>query len=165
MEYIEARPSIKSGDLLAFSGGDWKSIHGIKVNIVRMFTKSKYSHVGLAWVVGGRVFCLEAVKPKVRIHPLSKLGNFDLLALGANWKPETEEFALASVGVNYSELEAIKAFFLPLEQGNVKQCAAYVREVLIKDGIKLGFFSRPDTVVEAALDRNVSILKIRNTYG
>ncbi|PHX98297.1 MAG: hypothetical protein CK529_13670 [Rhodospirillaceae bacterium] len=63
MIYNAARPSVRSGDLIAQSGGSWLDWHGIKINLVRMFTRSTYSHVGVAWVVGGRVFMLEAVKP------------------------------------------------------------------------------------------------------
>ena len=53
----------------------------IAVCLEGMFTRSTYAHVGLAWVIGGRVFVLEAVKPRLRIYPLSKYANFYLLGL------------------------------------------------------------------------------------
>lgn len=155
MKYADVRPSIRSGDLLAFSHGDWKTWSGIQVNLIRIFTRSTYSHVAVAWVVGGRVFVLEAVKPQLRIFPLSKLGDFYYIPLNTKWDAETEEFALSKIGVDYSELDAIRAFYEPLEDGNVRECAAYVMEVLEKDGIYLGYFARPDTVVQAALNRGV----------
>lgn len=150
MKYADARPLIKSGDLLAFSHGDWKSWDGIKVNLVRIFTLSTYSHVALAWVVGGRVFALEAVKPKLRIFPLSKLGDFYHIPLNVDWDDVTEEFALSKIGVDYSELAAMRAFFVPLEDGNVQECAAYVMEVVEKSGVSLGHLARPDTVIFTA---------------
>lgn len=147
MKYSEARPAIRSGDLIAQSHGDWLTWRGIKTNMVRIFTKSTYSHVGIAWVQGGRVFLLEAVKPELRIYPLSKAGDFYLLPMGAAWAPQTEEYALASVGSRYSEWAAVRAYFVPLEPGNVSECAAYVREVLLREGIDLGARSTPDSVV------------------
>ena len=155
MIYADARGDIRSGDLLAFSHGDWKSISGIKTNIIRIFTRSEYSHVAIAWVIGGRVFALEAVKPKLRIFPLSKLGDFYYVRIGARWTDFTEEYALSKIGIDYSELAAIRAFFRPLEDENVQECAAYVLEVLEKDDVDLGYMARPDSVVQAALKRGV----------
>lgn len=152
MKYVDARENIRSGDLLAFSHGDWKTWDGIKVNLVRLFTLSTYSHVAIAWVVGGRVFALEAVRPKLRIFPLSKLGEFYHIKLNATWLQTTEEYALSKIGVDYSQLSAIRAFFVPLENENVQECAAYVLEVMEKDGVFLGYMARPDSVVKAALN-------------
>ena len=75
-KYSEYRDQIKSGDLLAWSHRGFRSWHDFKVQAVRLFTQSEYSHVGIAWVVGGRVFVIEAVEPRVRIFPLSKLGEY-----------------------------------------------------------------------------------------
>jgi len=161
MKYENARSQIQSGDMLAFSHGDWKTWHGIKVNLVRIFTRSTFSHVGLAWVVGSRVFVLEAVKPKVRIFPLSQSGDFYLLPMHAAWSQDAENFAMASVGVDYSEWAAVQAFFKPLDIGTVSECAAYVREVLSRDGIDLGSMSRPDMVVQAAQDLGAPLVFIQ----
>lgn len=158
MKYLEARPLIRSGDLIAMSHGSWRSWGGIKNNLVRIFTRSTYSHIGLAWVQGGRVFVLEAIKPQVRIFPLSQSGDFYLLPMGALWKFGTEQYALASVGADYSEWAAMRAYFEPLEPGNISECAAYVREVLLRDGIDLGMRSTPDAVVLAAQQRGCNLL-------
>ena len=83
MIYKQARPMIRSGDVLAWSHRGIRSWHDLKIWLVRMFTRSEYSHVGTAWVVGNRVFVIEAVMPKVRIYPLSKLGDFYWLQMGA----------------------------------------------------------------------------------
>lgn len=162
MNYSEARPTIKSGDLIAYSAGDWKSWHGIKINLIRIFMRSTYSHVGVAWVISGRVFILEAVVPLTRIYPLSKTGNFYLIPLNAEWSINTEEYALSRIGEAYSQWDAIKAYFNPLKKGSVSECAAYAREILLRDGIDLGELSRPDTVVQAALDRGCFVKYIIN---
>lgn len=151
MNYSDARSSIRSGDLLGFSHGSWRSWDDIKASLTRIFTRSEYSHVGVAWVVAGRVFVLEAVKPKVRIFPLSQSGDFYLVNLNAPWSLDTEEFSLARVGYDYSEIDAVKGFLNRLESGKVSQCAAYVLEVLKKDGIDLGQRATPDAVIRKAL--------------
>ena len=76
--YANIRQHIKSGDLLAWSHRApwWASLRDCKIALVRLFTRSEYCHVGIAWVLGGRVFVIEAVKPEVRIYPLSKLAPF-----------------------------------------------------------------------------------------
>ena len=162
MKYQDIRDTIRSGDLVAFSHGSWKSWNDIKVNFVRMFTRSTYSHVGIAWVVAGRVLVLEAVKPKTRIFPLSLEGDFYLLPTGAKWGRTTEEFALDHIGVDYSEITAMEAFFHPLEFGNVKECAAFVREVMLRDGIDLGNRSTPDAVVKAAQELGAILITVDN---
>ena len=148
--YNEYRSKIKSGDLLAWSHRGWKSIHDIKIQLVRMFTQSEYSHVGVAWVVGERVFVIEAVEPCVRIFPLSKLGSFYHIPLNAPWSASTEEKALSYVGAEYKQLQAIKAFFKPLGKGNVSECAALVLTILEHDGIILENRATPDAVVYQA---------------
>ena len=163
MKYADARPLIRSGDLIAQSHGDWTTLIGIKINMVRIFTRSTYSHVGIAWVVGGRVFILEAVKPKLRIYPMSKIGDFYHLPTQASWRAAAENTALENVGVEYSELIAVKAFFEPLEPGDVRECAAYALTVLHADGIDLGNRATLDAVVLAAMRRGAACTLISNT--
>ena len=145
--YKEYRGNIKSGDLLGWSHRGWKTFHDIKIQIVRMLTQSEYAHVGTAWVVGDRVFVIEAVKPRARIYPLSKLGSFYHIPLKAAWSPSTEELALSYVGSDYKQLEAIKAFFKPLTKGSVSECAALATTIAAHDGIDLGTRATPDSVI------------------
>lgn len=150
MEYSAHRKEIKSGDLLAWSNKKWKSWHDIKIQLVRIFLRTEYSHVGTAYVMGGRVWVLEAVEPCSRIYPLSKLGNFFHIPLPANWTPEAEEKALSYIGAEYKQLDAIKAFFVPLEKENVAECAALAIAIADKCGLYLGDRATPDEVVEHA---------------
>ncbi len=150
MEYTKCRPTIASGDLLAWSHRGWASFYDWKVQFIRFCMQSEYSHVGVAWCVGERVFVIEAVEPRARIYPLSKLGSFYHIPMFAPWKKETEEAALSFVGAEYKQLQAIKAFFTPLDRGNVSECAALAIEVLMHDGISLGTRATPDAVVREA---------------
>ncbi len=150
MKYIEVRAMIRSGDLLAFTHRSWRTWNDWKIQLVRFFTQSEYSHVAVAWVVGGRVFVLEAVRPLVRIYPLSKSGDFYWLPTAEHWSPAAEEFALAHVGEPYSQLKAMAAFFGPVRHDGTWECAQYVYEVLKLAGVDLGDKATPTEIVRCA---------------
>ena len=156
-KYKEHRSKIKSGDLLAWSHEGWRTWRDWKIQMIRIFTRSEYSHVAVAWVVGGRVLVIEAVRPMARIYPLSKLGDFYHLPMNAPWKPETEEATLNFVGTEYSQLAALKAFFRGIGYG-ARECAQLVITVSKSDGIDLGERAVPDAVMLAALkDRDTAV--------
>jgi hypothetical protein len=126
MKYEAIREEIKSGDLLAWSHRSWRSWYDIKIQLVRFFTQSEYCHVGVSWVVGGRVLVIEAVMPKVRIYPLSSLGNFYWIPEFMRWDSEVESKALNYVGTDYSQTEALAAFFEHSIHRDKMQCAKLV---------------------------------------
>ena len=157
MKYQNARPLIRSGDILAWSHRGIHSWHDLKIWFVRLFTRSEYSHVGTAWVVNNRVLVIEAVKPMVRIFPLSKLGNFYWLRTGAYWRKSTEELALSFVGDNYSELQAIMSPFITPPNDDRWECAELVACIARQDGIDLGGVYTPSEVVLAAQKRGAPL--------
>jgi hypothetical protein len=65
--YGEMRRSFRTGDVLLFRG------RGLLSLIIRVITRSPYSHVGLLYSFEGRVYCVEAVGAGVRIILLSEL--------------------------------------------------------------------------------------------
>lgn len=138
MKYSKDRSKIKSGDVLAWTHRGWGSWYDVKIQAVRMFQRSEYSHVGIAWVVAGRVFVLEAVVPKIRIYPLSKELPFYHIPISKDyWTPEIEEEALRLVGADYSQWEAIKSFKGGIKVGanSLWQCSEYVTYLLAKGGV------------------------------
>lgn len=130
--YSDIRESIKTGDVLAWSeGGSWNSWRNIQLNLIKLVTQSRYNHVGIAYVVGGRVFVVEAVVPFIRIFPLSRLTPFYLLSTNFNINRDTEESLLAKVGLPYSKWEAIKSVFTKDTNGQeVWECAKLVNQTL-----------------------------------
>src|SRR3990167_457790 len=98
MKYAEVREHLKSGDLLAWSHRGWGSWYDFQIQMVRMFTRSEYCHVGIAWVVSERVFVLEAVSTGVRIFPLSRELPFYWVPLRSAWEDEVDAWALKQVG-------------------------------------------------------------------
>ena len=156
-QYRAQRPRVRAGDLIA------QSIKDIKTLAIRVGTASTYSHVGVIDVdeEDGRVYVIEAVKPYAHRVPLSTIGSFYHLPLRARWTHATDVFVARHVlGTKYSEWDAIKAYFAPLPAGTVSQCAALAREVLIRAGVDLGTLSRPDSIVQVALDLGSTITYI-----
>ena len=64
--YTRARSAFQSGDVLLFRG------RGIPSFLIRMVTRSPYSHVGLVFLYVGHVYCLEAVGSGVRLTLMSE---------------------------------------------------------------------------------------------
>lgn len=149
MNYKEIRPTIKSGDVLAWSHTKLRSWYDFKIWMVRLFTQSEYVHVGTAWVIGERVFVIEAVMPLVRIYPLSKLGDFYHLPLGVRWSPETEALALSYIGHRYSQVQAVRAPFGKPPKDNLWQCAELTATISKSDDVNLGELYTPSAIVLA----------------
>lgn len=149
MNYAEARSAIRSGDCLAWTHRSWRSWYDIKVQLVRFFTQSEYSHVGVAYVLPGRVFVLEAVSSGIRMFPLSKLLPFYWMPTAAEWSMEAEEYALDQLGEPYSEWLAVQSALNREDKADesVWQCAKYARAVLKRLGFYLPGLATPSAVV------------------
>lgn len=163
LKYNEARSVIKSGDLIAFTHRPWKSWYDIKLQLIRLFTRSEYVHIGIAWTVGGRIFILEAVSSGIRIYPLSKSGEFYLISSQKYWSVAAESYALSKVGEPYSQLAAIAALAVPVRPDQVNECAAYVISVSRLTKRDLGDIATPSAVVQRALEAGASITYVNNS--
>lgn len=162
MNYVDARDRIRSGDVLAWTHRGWSSWYDFQIQMVRVFTRSEYCHVGVAWSIGGRVFVLEAVNSGVRIMPLSRLLPCYWLRL-ARWGDTIEEFALTKVGQPYSKWQAILGGFGTLKIGDDSkwQCAEYVLAVLKYGGLKLICQATPSGIVDKLLELGCSLEKLQ----
>jgi len=158
MRYADARAAIKSGDLLAFTHRSFKSWYDVKVQIVRFFTQSEYSHVGVAWVIDGRVFIIESITGGVRIHALSNLLPFWHISTNAPWKAETQRFAMSLVGKPYSQIGAVRAFLDKDPERTLDRmwCSKLAQLVLEADGVLGAVQQTPSAVVYAAQERDGS---------
>lgn len=159
MKYAECRETIKSGDLLA-----WDSQGGFQANVVRVFTKSEYSHVGIAWVTGGRVFVVEAVVPRVRIYPLSKTGSFYHIPMNKPLSAKAEAYLLSQVGDSYSKWLAIKTFFKEIKDKdtNVWHCGKLSNLTLKINGYDYPGEFTPSQLVKATLKDGKHIQFVEN---
>lgn len=126
--YPQNRASIRSGDLLAWRG---KSLIG---RIIRHWTGESWSHVGIAWVIGGRVLVLEAREGRgVVVSPLSRRLDCYHLPTGAVWDEAMQARALDSLGGRYNVLDALRAGLGLRPSGTGWQCAEYAAHVLGMD--------------------------------
>jgi hypothetical protein len=162
MDYLDVRPEIKSGDILAFSHVGWKTWHDWKIQAVRMATRSLYSHVATAWVVGGRVLVIEAVQPLVRIFPLSKLGDFYWVPMNAPWSPAAEAKAMSAVGEKYSQIQAIESFFGEPKKDNLWQCCEFTKTVAETDGIIIDCHPTPANIMQTLQEMGKTINFVKN---
>lgn len=149
MNYSEVREKIKSGDVFAWTHKGWGSWYDIKIQIVRLFTQSEYSHVGVAVCWAQRVFILEAVASGVRLHPLSKEVPFYWIPTESKWEYDVESFAISQLGNEYSTWQAILAFLGKLHSGadTTWQCAEYTQAILKRLGLELPGNATPTAVV------------------
>lgn len=125
MTYTDIRNRIRSGDLLAYRGTGWDGW------LVRQWTDSDYAHVGIAWLVGGRVLVLESYPGKgVRVMPASKRVPDAWVRVAGVWTCDAERMALEALGESYSLVDAIRAGLgLSMIDGGY-QCAEYAIDVL-----------------------------------
>lgn len=73
MDYQTARPEIKTGDLIAS-----RDVHGLLGRMTRFFTRSAYTHTGVAVWLGEHVFMADLNSGRNALHALSQLNDFDV---------------------------------------------------------------------------------------
>lgn len=156
MNYTDARPMIKTGDLLAFTHTEMRSWYDFQVQMVRMATKSEFSHVGIAYVIYDRIFVLEAVGTGVRMFPLSRALPFYIVS---NPKPLTDtalEWAFARIGDKYeNKLKMVIAqlFRIDLKHNKRLQCSEYVNGILAMNNQQITNIDTPTAIVKAAMEK------------
>lgn len=156
--YNDFRFTIKSGDLIAFSHTSWKSVYDIQVQAVRAASFTEFSHIGIAVVLGGRVWIAESVTPVVRFVPLSNFTKegFFVIHTDTEMTEEELEYLLSKVGNGkYSKWQAILAWLGKLKLGadELYECAEYVILARRLSGLDLGDRAVPAAVVKEALSK------------
>jgi virulence-associated protein VapD len=124
-DYAANRDKIKTGDIIAFSGT------GFFGRLIRRFTGQTYSHVGIAWVISGRVFIVEALDGRgVVMRPLSITLPFYRIESKSDFTEIHEEYMLSKVGKAYSYIDAILAGLgIKPKSSDVYQCAEFIADV------------------------------------
>jgi len=132
--YQSYRGNIRSGDTISFSRQGGNPFLAFIFYIISAVTGSTWYHTGTAYVIGGRVFIIEAVWPRVRIYPLGYLGSFYHMGLDINFTEESERMLLSQVGKPYSIIKAIIAVFLTPRGTASWQCSMLNIEFLKANG-------------------------------
>lgn len=148
--YDSARSKIKSGDLLAWTHKEWGSWYNFQVQMVRMFTRSEYSHVGIAYVVADRVFVLESVVGGIRQTPLSTMVPFYWLPLSDYWNDDVLKAAMSKLGQQYSKWDGFKSLWKKIKPGtdNNWECAEYAQFILQQGKFPIDVRNIPGEVVD-----------------
>jgi hypothetical protein len=120
VKYAEVRPKIKSGDVLAWTHRKWGTWYDFQIQMVRFFTQSEYCHIGVAYVVGERVFVLESVGAGIRQQPLSQELPFYWIPTNVTWTDKALNAAMSKMGQKYSKFDGIKLSQARIINGNVQ---------------------------------------------
>ncbi len=143
MKYAEYRNNLKSGDVVAWSG------KGFKPALIRFFTKSEYTHVGVVWTYRGRVFVIEQIFPEARVFPLSELLPFHVLHLNKVLTAEAEDVAFSYLGITkYSNWEAIKSLVGLNNSPDKWQCVEFCKAILKANGTEISCRDVPSDFVK-----------------
>ncbi len=130
MNYNDIRNTLKSGDLVFYS-----SHNGIGDKLIKWWSKSKYSHVGVVWVVAGRVFLLEASAfGGVRLVPLSKRMPDLIVRMNLEWNAAAEQQAMEHMMDKYSFYDALLAGLHKKYKSSNWICTEYAASIVEKCG-------------------------------
>lgn len=97
---------IKSGDLIA-----WTKIDSFYLKIVRLFTFSEYTHVGVALVEpDGTIYVVEANRPKVEKNKLDIRLPIYHIPMNVKMTKKSEKLLESYIGKEYSVLQAALSY-------------------------------------------------------
>lgn len=119
---------VQSGDILFWRG------HGAGAAMIKKWTRSEWSHVGVAWVVDGMVLSIEA-------RPFRPVGVVDLLTdsreekphwrqMNIQWNKYITQGLLRTTGDSYGWLDDVRVAFKFPPIGRGFQCAELVAFML-----------------------------------
>lgn len=157
--YSKMRNEIKTGDLIAYDTEEIDSFFGFVLYLYQKILKAKYTHVGIAVCMGGRVFIVEATPPEVRLVPLAMCGNFYHIKTDM---PATEQSMMtvlfSHLGKKYSLFDLVKSKIGFANNTSDLYCSELAGDFYNTFGYitdrKVG--TTPDSIVEAVLGRSGS---------
>lgn len=148
------RSRIQTGDMLA-----WGEAYGEKrfsvLKLIRLFTISEYGHISIAWRREDGLYHVEAVRPFIRIAKIKDDAAFYVLPMSnVLKKPVDMDFFHDKIGLKYSVLDALRAYFGMVALKDDKwQCAELAQEFYETQGIDLRAPSpTPAHIVKAAVN-------------
>lgn len=167
MQYEEVRSKIKTGDMLLWRATKEGTLRNV---IERWFvthgTASPYSHVGVAWVGGGRVWVMEITTHGCAPRLLSSCGDFDWAPCPKELSEQSLLYAFDCFGVwTYSRVQAVLGALKRLTVGvDIKgQCSEYALAIWSKDQMQPTNIATPAACAEGAMKNwNSPIVYVNN---
>jgi hypothetical protein len=133
LAYKDYRENIRSGDLLIWSEDNYSVISNAILTSIRVLTSSDYAHVGIAIRMLGRLFVVEATMPTIRLALVSDKEEFYHVPVDVTWSHDCEDYLFSKLGLPYSIIDDIRAYFgLVAQNDNKYQCAELAREFYVK---------------------------------
>jgi len=159
VEYVDMREDIESGDLLAWSTDNTSWSSSLLTMIVRFFTLSEFSHVGIAYREDGRVYVLEATIPQIQLRPLSEVKGFYHIPMRIQWDLQLQDYLKHFVGKPYSIIDCIRGYLGKTDVSDDRwQCAEVCNDFFRHANIELGDAYTPSKVVRESLSVRRSTL-------
>ena len=155
VRYSDIRDSLRTGDLVSWKAGKVNSFFTAVLKIYQKILKPKSVHVGIVFVIGGRIFVVEARPPAIRIYPLSQMEDFYLIQTNIPDEKANVDFLLQEVGVEYGILDLVRGLLFADGKNNKQQYCSelgslYYEVVGLLDSSKYDEAWRtPDNLIEA----------------
>ena len=147
--YKDMRNNVSSGDLLIWEDSEESLVSRIILKCIRLFTKQQYGHVGIAWRVGGRLLCVEAVPSGIRIWPVSEFDRFFYVETGMTFKDKDADWLLDKVGQPYPLNSLFRSIFkLQPKVGDNLNCVELSTRFYQQAGYQIGDTYTPGDLVE-----------------
>ncbi len=143
-------PQLKSGDILVWNDSfKGQSRYGA---LIRLFTASDFTHVGVAIKNDDGLFSAEANVPVIRTTKVDLSDRLFYIPTPIIHDNIGQSFIDDTQGLRYSYLDAIRSLFGIIDERNDKwQCAEYVLDYLKCYGHDLGRVYTPSRLVRAAM--------------
>jgi hypothetical protein len=155
--YNDVRPKLKSGDVAFFCHNT------LGDKLIKFGTRSQFSHVGTIYVLGDRLFLLEAsYAGGVRMVPLSmRIPDYIFqVSIKNPWNHKAEKFAMAHIMEKYSLVEALRAW-IGNKEGKGWICTKYVADVADEQGYHFpNSHQVPQVFFEDLMESNVPYFHI-----
>ena len=106
--YSTIRHEIKSGDLLVWKTSQIEDFFDLFLFLYQKIFGAKWTHLGIAAPMDGRVFMVEAAPPASRLFPVSRTRSFYLIKAGVDFKKSHMDLLLSMLGRKYSLWDLIR---------------------------------------------------------
>jgi len=138
--------NVREGDLIAFTSNSFLG------NMVRLFTKSEYSHVGVVMFRDNIPYLVEAVRPVVRMTPLSHREPYYHIPMGIDKvSDEARKLLYSRIGEKYSIIQAVLAKFNIFINDNSWYCTEVTHEFYLTQGFDIPKLLLPTDFVREVL--------------
>ena len=157
MENVESSSfkDIKSGDLIA-----WTNTDSIYSKLIRLFTLSEITHVGIAIEEDGVLYVVEAVSPAIRKVPLVDRLPFLHLPMDVEMTDYLTDTLNSYIGKEYSKLQAVLSLFNIYIDDDLWYCTEKAYDFYSKAGIEFDKRLTPTRFFKQAMMRSKRVNNI-----